>query len=207
MGRRIDAVSQITDAKIVARLIDVIGDNIVPLTRTGVTRGNKVFGSAILRKTDLSLVLAGTNNESENPLWHGEVHTLKLFYEIPADERPDTQDCIFLATHEPCSLCLSAITWTGFDNFYYLFKYVDTSESFNIPHDLKILSEVFGIHDGNYMRTNAFWNSHSIVDIVAGLPDEERGRLQMRIQALHDTYATLSDTYQDSKESTEIPLA
>jgi len=33
----------------------------------------------------------------------------------------------------------SAITWTGFDNFYYLFSYTDTKDAFNIPHDLKIL--------------------------------------------------------------------
>ena len=47
-------------------------------------KGNKIFGAAILRKADLSLVLAETNNEIENPLWHGEVHALKRFYELPA---------------------------------------------------------------------------------------------------------------------------
>jgi tRNA(Arg) A34 adenosine deaminase TadA len=92
----------------------------VPKTRAGVALGNKLFGAAILRKDDLSLVVADTNNEMENPLWHGEVHTLKKFYELPTDQRPEPKDCIFFATHEPCSLCLSAITWTGFDNFYYL---------------------------------------------------------------------------------------
>ena len=195
-----------TETPLITRLIDVIESDIVPLTAAGVLEGNKVFGSAILRKDDLSLVLAGTNNEIENPLWHGEVHTLKLFYEIPASERPDTRDCIFLATHEPCSLCLSAITWTGFDNFYYLFKYADTSETFNIPHDLKILSEVFDINDGNYVRQNAFWKSHSIVDIVAELPAATRDLLQSRIAVLGDTYATLSGTYQESKGETGIPL-
>ena len=95
------------------------------------------------RKDDRSLVLAETNNEIENPLWHGEVHCLKRFYEMPKAERADTKDCIFLATHEPCSLCLSAITWTGFDNFYYLFSHEDSRDSFAIPHDLKILKEVF----------------------------------------------------------------
>ena len=33
----------------------------------------------------------------------------------------------FLSSHEPCSLCLSAITFSGFDNFYYLFPYESTS--------------------------------------------------------------------------------
>lgn len=39
-------------------------------------------------------------------LYHGEVHTIKRFYEIPAQQRPSPKDCVFLTTHEPCSLCL-----------------------------------------------------------------------------------------------------
>ena len=107
------------------RILEVIEHDILPLTADGVAKGNKIFGAAILRKADLSLVLAETNNEIENPLWHGEVHTIKRFYEMPVSARPDTKDCIFITTHEPCSLCLSAITWTGFDNFYYLFSHED----------------------------------------------------------------------------------
>ncbi|TIW04431.1 MAG: nucleoside deaminase, partial [Mesorhizobium sp.] len=110
-----------TDVSLIDRLLDVIEHDIVPKTAQGVAHGNKLFGAAILRKDDRSLVLAETNNAMENPLWHGEVHCLKRFYEMPKAERVDTQDALFLATHEPCSLCLSAITWTGFDNFYYLF--------------------------------------------------------------------------------------
>ncbi|MBL4682682.1 MAG: nucleoside deaminase [Pseudomonadales bacterium] len=177
----------------------------MPLTAKGVSIGNKVFGSAILRKDDLSLVIAGTNNETENPLWHGEVHTLKLFYEM--ENRPDTQDCIFLATHEPCSLCLSAITWTGFDNFYYFFKYEDTSKSFNIPHDLKILQEVFGIKNGEYQRENDFWVSHSLIEMIKNLPESERQVFEPKVENLLEVYGELSKTYQASKETTDIPLS
>ncbi len=190
----------------VVRLLDVIDRNIVPLTRDGVSKGNKVFGAAILRKGDLSVVLAGTNNEIENPLWHGEVHTLKQFYEIPAVERPQPKDCIFLSTHEPCSLCLSAITWTGFDNFYYLFGYEDTKESFNIPHDLKILKEVFGVEQGAYVRDNAFWTSHSIAAMINELSDSERAAQQDRMAKVAEAYAELSATYQASRQESDIPL-
>ena len=192
--------------ELVSRLLDVIANDIVPLTQVGVSRGNKVFGSAILRKDDMSLVIAGTNNENENPLWHGEVHTLKLFYEMPAQDRPRTQDCIFLATHEPCSLCLSAITWTGFDNFYYLFGYQDTAETFNIPHDLKILQEVFAVKGGNYVRENAFWTCHSIVDMIASLRDAEKKLQGKRLVKLAHTYDELSDAYQNNKGNADIPL-
>ena len=195
------------DAQLAGRLLDVIADEIAPLTRAGVSHANKVFGAAILRKNDLSTVLAGTNNEIENPLWHGEVHTLKVFYEMPAGKRPATTDCIFLSTHEPCSLCLSAITWAGFDNFYYLFRYADTSEAFNIPHDLKILQEVFAIEDGNYVRENAFWKSHSIIDMISELDVESRTSCLGRVEELVEVYAGLSDIYQRSKAGTEIPLS
>jgi tRNA(Arg) A34 adenosine deaminase TadA len=141
-----------TESEKINRILDVVAQDIAPLTKKGVTLGNKVFGAAILNKKDLSLVLAETNNETENPLWHGEVHCLKRFYEMDPAKRPDTKDCIFIATHEPCSLCLSAITWTGFDNFWYLFSYTSTKDAFNIPHDLKILDEVFAVKNGNYRR-------------------------------------------------------
>ena len=150
------------DFRLVARLLEVIETDILPMTASGVARGDKIFGAAILRKEDRSLVLAETNAETENPLWHGEVHCLKRFYEMPKAERVDTKDAIFLATHEPCSLCLSAITWTGFDNFFYLFSHEDSRDSFAIPHDLKILKEVFTLDPGGYRAENAYWKSYSI---------------------------------------------
>lgn len=189
-----------------SRLLDVINNDIAPLTDKGVALSNKVFGAAILRKSDLSLVQAGTNNEVENPLWHGEVHTLKQFYELPDGDRPATSECLFLSTHEPCSLCLSAITWAGFDNFYYLFGYAETSGAFNIPHDLKILKEVFAIDDGNYVRENAFWKSHSISGMISELPISQQHPLLSKSKALRNKYARLSAVYQRSKDSTDIPL-
>ena len=54
--------------RLISRLLDVIEFDVAPKTRAGVERGNKLFGAAILRKSDLSLVLAETNNEMENPL-------------------------------------------------------------------------------------------------------------------------------------------
>lgn len=190
----------------VSRMLEIIENDVVPLTHAGVGKGNKVFGAAILRKSDMSVVIAGTNNEVENPLWHGEVHTLKQFYEMPAADRPQTSECIFLSTHEPCSLCLSAITWAGFDNFYYLFGYEDTKEKFNIPHDLKILQEVFGISHGEYVRENVFWTSHSLEKMIAELPDGERDLLRDRMSSIAGLYVELSATYQASREQSAIPL-
>ncbi|MFN3548858.1 MAG: deaminase [Mesorhizobium sp.] len=195
-----------TDAALLDRLLDVIEKDVAPLTRAGVKKGNKLFGAAILAKSDGSLVLAETNNELENPLWHGEVHALKRFYELPKDKRPATGDCLFVATHEPCSLCLSAITWTGFDNFYYLFSHEDSRDAFAIPHDLRILKEVFTLEPGGYNAENAFWKSHSIRKLAAALPEPDRSRIEARIAAIARTYDDLSAVYQASKDDNDIPL-
>lgn len=181
-----------------SRLLDVIENDIVPLTARGVEEGNKVFGAALLRKDDLSLVIASTNNETENPLWHGEVHCIKQFYELP--DRPPTSDLIFLSTHEPCSLCLSAITWAGFDNFHFLFSHEDSRDSFSIPHDLRILSQVFG--NTQYRRTNAFWTGRSIAQLAG-----DDSLLRLQTDRLGETYAELSTRYQAGKAESEIPLA
>ncbi len=201
----------------ISRLLDVIETDLVPLTRRGVSGGNKLFGAAILRKSDLSVVIAETNNEIENPLWHGELHAIKRFYELPAERRPAPKDCLFLATHEPCSLCLSGITWSGFDNFYYLFSYEETRDAFGIPHDIRILREVYAVPDPDreavmegrplYNRRNAFFQSHDIQQMIAGLDRSSKERLVARVDDLNAVYNELSATYQKDKGGKGIPLS
>jgi tRNA(Arg) A34 adenosine deaminase TadA len=195
------------DISLIDRLFDVIEHDIVPLTEAGVANGNKLFGAAILAKADRSLVIAETNSEIENPLWHGEVHCLKRFYEMPKAARPDPKDCIFLATHEPCSLCLSAITWAGFDNFYYLFSHEDSRDSFAIPHDLKILKEVFTLDPGGYNAENAYWKSYSLRRLLRELPADERIVREERMARIAARYGELSRGYQATKPENDIPLS
>ena len=185
---------------------DIFKNNILPLTAKGVDIGNKIFGAAILNKNDYSLIVAETNNETENPIWHGEIHTLKKFYELDSKIRPNEKNCIFLSSHEPCSLCLSAITFSGFNNFYYLFPYESTSNKFNIPHDLNILKEVFNIEDGKYIKENSYWKSYNINTLIDELESNDKNKLTISFNEIKEKYIDLSKKYQLSKEKSSIPL-
>lgn len=195
---------QMNDTQLAKVLLDALQNDILPLTRQGVADGNKIFGAAVLRKSDGAVVLAATNNETDNPLWHGEVHLLKLFHEMP--ERPDPADLIFLSTHEPCSMCLSAITWAGFDNFFDFFTHEDSRDSFAIPHDLKILDEVFGLKPGGYHRENAYWTARSVAEVIAAADPAEQPGLREQAALIAQEYGQLSDAYQQSKAGNDIPL-
>ena len=196
-----------TSDALLDRLLAVLANDVLPLTERGVDQGNKIFGAAILDKADLALVCAGTNEEVKNPLFHGEVSCLNRYWALPRSSRPEPRQCLFLSSHEPCPLCLSAITWSGFDNFYYLFSYEDSRDEFAIPHDLNILKEVFGCEAGTYAAINAYWQSHYLVDLIQHGAAAEQPRRMEELAALKRRYADLSDRYQQHKDQQPIPLA
>ncbi len=103
-------------------------------------------------------------------------------------------------------MCMSAITWAGFDNFYYFFSHEDSRDAFAIPHDLLILSEVFGLEPGGYRPSNAFWTAYAISDLIRAEDDTLRTELLARRQLIADRYAVLSVQYQESKADNAIPL-
>ncbi|MDL2267039.1 nucleoside deaminase [Desulfovibrio sp. OttesenSCG-928-G15] len=172
------------------RILDVIECDIVPRTAKAVETGSKVFGAAVIRKSDLSLVLAETNHEAFSPLWHGEVYTIKMFYEKQG--HPDPADCIFISTHQPCCMCASALAWSGFREIYYLFGYQDTKDAFNIPHDMKMIRELFGTDTP--APSNAYFSWQALADLADAQPDPQAAK--KRLQDLAKTYAKLSEVYQ-----------
>ena len=184
------------------KVLDIFINNLIPETTMAVEKGNKIFGAFIIKKSDLSLLVTGINNEITNPLYHGEISAIFNFFKS-RDLKP--KDYYFISSHEPCSLCLSAITWSGFDNFYYFFPHKDTKISFNIPHDLNILKEVFNINEGNYNKNNSYWKSFSIIEQIKKTKTSYK-ELFEKIDKISHFYEELSIRYQDSKISNNIPL-
>ena len=192
-------------------LLKVTEEKIVPLTAAGVSSGSKLFGAAILARAGLSPVTVATNNERESPLLHGEINCIQKFFASPSEGRPSTKDCVFFATHEPCSLCLSGITWAGFNEFYYLFTYEDSRDLFAIPYDIDILEQVFRVEAPSdtpetlaarplYNRKNKFFTAKSLVDLLSEIPDEqEREKWAAEIKRVKEMYNGLSATYQEGK--------
>ena len=185
------------------KILDIFLNNLIPETKISVSKGNKIFGAFVLNKIDLSLVVTGVNNEIENPIYHGEISTIINFFKL---RNLNPKDYLFVSSHEPCSLCLSAITWCGYDNFYYLFHYEETESTFSIPHDLKILKEVFKIEEGEYSKSNSYWQSYSIIENINNLKNPEKDKLLPKIKEIIKLYEDLSKNYQSSKNSNYIPL-
>ncbi|KAM0193441.1 hypothetical protein ACHAPA_004361 [Fusarium lateritium] len=200
---------------LLAALLQTIERDIVPLTRDGVSSGSKVFGAAILSSKTLKPLTVSTNNERASPLLHGEINCIQTFYTQtfpdPKDRPSPRNDCIFFATHEPCSLCLSGITWSGFKELYYLFTYEDSRDQFSIPYDIEILEEVFRVRaDGEsdeavqqrplYNKRNKFFTAKSIKDVVSEIGDvTERERWSVDVDRVKSLYSALGDEYQKNK--------
>ena len=55
-------------------LLSTILDEIIPMTRKSILKGNKIFGAAILSKRDFTTIVIGTNNEIINSI--GEIITI-----------------------------------------------------------------------------------------------------------------------------------
>ena len=68
------------------------------------------------------------------------------------------------------------------------------------------MQEVFTLKDGEYNKSNAFWDSHSMMGMIAELPKDQQGAYIARAQAISDQYDQLSTQYQDTKSDNDIPL-
>ncbi|CAK7564250.1 MAG: hypothetical protein SEPTF4163_002137 [Sporothrix epigloea] len=202
-----------TPQALLATMLEVNEKQIVPMTAAGVALGNKVFGAAIFEREGFVPHTVATNDERISPLLHSEINCIQTFFSKPAQGRPATKDCIFFCTHEPCSLCLSGISWAGFREFYHLFTYEDSRDLFAIPHDIDITVSVFRVPAPGdtpetlanrplYNKNNKFFTSASLADLIAKIEDPaERAHWAAEVARVKSMYVQLSDKYQEGKKA------
>jgi len=187
------------DAATLRRLLQVMEDDILPKTRVNVAAGNKMFGAAIMKNdAALTTVVADSNHEMVSPIFHGEVWVIKEWSAMPTSERPAAADCVFLATHEPCCMCVSAIVWSGFKKCFYFNSYEDSRDQ-GIPHDINILHELWQVP--KYATCNKFMSTASIFDEIEKCSDEDKAELLKKANEIKTQYEELAKKYHDEKSA------
>ncbi|MCE5201218.1 MAG: deaminase [Synergistaceae bacterium] len=166
-------------------IIKAIQNDLLPLTRKSVAAGNHVFGGLVIDARTLETVVAGTNNRQSNPIYHGEIDTIQRFFALK--DRPAPEDCIFVASHDPCSMCISAIAWSGFREIWVLFGYEDVAKDFDMPVDLMMYHDIFGAAGAN--PDNSFFKKYSLKDEAA--KEQDSAVLAAEMEEIAAAYAAL----------------
>ena len=81
-----------------------------------------------------------------------------------------------------------------------------TNDEFSIPHDLKILKEVFKVNNGEYNKENSYWKSHNINMLIKNLSSLKKEKFINQFKEIKKNYIDLSNKYQLSKNENFIPL-
>jgi tRNA(Arg) A34 adenosine deaminase TadA len=184
----------LADVHTIRRLLAVIEHEILPKTASEVAAGNKVFGAAVL-DGEGATVVADTNHETACPLYHGEVYTIEQWSALA--EKPPAASCIFLATHEPCCLCISAIVWTGFKRCFFLYPY-ETTRDQGIPHDINIMYELWDVR--RYRPRNKFCSTTGILPLIEALHvGAMKAELELTVARITATYDSLAHKYHTEK--------
>lgn len=143
------------------RIIDVMGNDAYAAVKTGSDKGNPPFGGAILKnepKNNWPTIITSHNTvfEDHNPTLHGEVNSINQYFKVPSDKRYPVEQTYFIATHQPCTICMSSLAFGGFRRIIYGFGWDDAVNDGKTggildPH---IVESTFGLTCGKFNYTN-----------------------------------------------------
>jgi tRNA(adenine34) deaminase len=84
--------------------------------KTSLKEGNNGFGAVIIKDNS---ILVSTHDQEEtesDPTSHAELNAIRL---ASRKYGRNLEDCILIATHEPCPMCATAIVWSGIKTLVY----------------------------------------------------------------------------------------
>ena len=93
----------------------------ISLAQVAAENGGAPYGALIADPDEGMVMATGRNDASLNPIWHGEIAAISNLSSLLGDVSvysvaPKLE---LYTTAEPCSMCMSAITWSGFGRVYY----------------------------------------------------------------------------------------
>ena len=131
------------EAEKIEKILRAIRGALLPLTERMVEEGNHVFGGLVLRAEDCSVVAAGSNDRVENPIYHGEIDTLRRYFALAERARA----AWLHIRSEPRALPdvrLGPSRGRGFREVWMLYGYEAVKDGFDMPVDLMMYREIFG---------------------------------------------------------------
>jgi tRNA(adenine34) deaminase len=81
--------------------------------------GNSGFGAVIVQDDTVIARAHDTDTTANDPIAHAELNVIRKAAE---KTKSVLKGCLLVATHEPCSMCATAIVWSGITKLAYGFS-------------------------------------------------------------------------------------
>ena len=95
----------------------------VQLAQAAVKDGGAPYGAVIVDPEKNEIIVQGNNHASSNPIWHGEMDALNKLAGMVEKEGLTVYQVApkleLYTSAEPCSMCMSALAWSGIGRVYY----------------------------------------------------------------------------------------
>ena len=86
----------------------------IELANLAVSNGAQPYGALIADPATDTILAEGCNSATEHPIWHGEMAAIQNLSSTGVNVYAVAPDLELYTTAEPCSMCMSAISWSGF---------------------------------------------------------------------------------------------
>ena len=91
----------------------------IELAELAVANGAQPYGALIVDPKNQTILAEGVNSATMNPIWHGEMAAIQNFSSKGINVYAVAPSLELYTSAEPCPMCMSAISWSGFGRVIY----------------------------------------------------------------------------------------